>query len=301
MSTSASRRVCVAALVAGFGAGGFTASAGVGKHDSAPALDVSDAAIFSQDHFPNLEDSLLDSDFLGVALRGPAQVDVASRTSLPLLLASRLTGKRSWALPPLEHMWLLGAEMGTDKVLTELAFKTGKTPAPRKRAANLPKDQLADFGAKVSKVDARSLLALPWQPSCWRFSLLYYDMASNPVAVRLVRAGAGQASNASCAVPPMGKVTFRVTGKGGNFTVQGQYDLPVEVLGAGPTPVSLLIVSSDGEPPQEEHFTLDPSLRQGQPSLRGAFTHAFSPDARPAKGAVAYLLLAGRLYGPSRL
>lgn len=198
------------------------------------ALNLPDKAFFADDVDPKLEVRLLDSRLVGVALRAPGRVDVISRSTLPVLVASRFDGARDWdsSLPDLG--WLVGVDLAFGEVRIASAFGNGKRAAPQDRGKRPSRDDVESYGAQLSLIDARSRLGLPWQSGCWAFSLIYFDWSSNSVVSRLENPEVGQANKGSgCPRLPSPKAQSALQverAQDGRVRVSGRYALPAGVL-----------------------------------------------------------------------
>jgi hypothetical protein len=294
---------------------GSAAAGGADKQALPAALNLSDEEFFVEKLSPTLTAALLDSRFVGVALRAPGRVDVGRRSTLPLLIASRFDGARDWELPFHDLGWLVGIDRRSGKVSLASAFGGAKTPAPVSRGEKPSGDELRSHGAQVNLVDGRSRLGIPWQPGCWSLNLVYHDWMSNPVVVRLEKAHEGPKdgpkdgpTNAqdseACPPPPSTaktQVSFRrQRSPDGAVRVSGRYTVPVDALGEDRTalPVSLLIVSRDGASPERADWRIPVKVRPGTRQISGAIDHALPAVGKPARGAVAYLVVAGQVHGP---
>lgn len=132
-------------------------------------------------------EELLASDFRGLLLDGPARVDLASRTTLPLAGWYALT-QRQLDLGTVDQAALLVAACAeTGQVLVDTALRPDKTPARRRpRPGRKRADPDASVALSMFDLDARERLpALPWAPGTWTFWLVLRDIVSAPVRVRL--------------------------------------------------------------------------------------------------------------------
>ncbi|MBX3635763.1 MAG: hypothetical protein KF683_10315 [Rubrivivax sp.] len=270
------------------------------------ALNLSDDDFFAPTPNPVLTSQLLESAFVGVALRAPAQVDIGTRQTLPLLVVSRFDGARDWALPFHDHAWLVGIDLGSGRFGLAAAFGSPKRPASVGRGAKPSAEELRTHGAQLSPVDARSRLGVPWQPGCWSFSLVYHDWLSNPVVVRLARPQAGLAKppdGDACPPESVARVQVDFGQKGsadGASRVKGRVSVAAEAPGAERQmlPVSLLIVTRDRGAPQRHDWTIPVEYRPGERRLAGVIDHPVPATDPPQAGTVAYLVVAGQVHGP---
>lgn len=301
--------VCVWVSFA-FAAGlpGPGAAVAQGAHEQAlpPALDLPDEAFFDSGPSPTLTVQLLESRFVGVALRAPRHVDVDQRSTLPLLVASRFDGARDWELPFRDHGWLVGIDLRSGKVSLAAAFGSARRPAPVARGSKPSGDELRSHGAQVDRVDGRSRLDIPWQPGCWAFRLVYHDWISNRVVVHLQSAQAGPPGgrrDEACPPPSSAgsQVSFERQGSsGGAVRVAGRFVVPVDTPGAGrkDLPATLFIATRDGASPQRFDWQIPVEVRPGMREVSGVIDHALPAAGHPPPSTVAYLVVAGQVHGP---
>jgi hypothetical protein len=282
------------------------AADGADKQALPAALNLSDEEFFADKVSPTLTAQLLDSRFVGVALRAPGRVDVGRRSTLPLLIASRFDGARDWELPFHDLGWLVGIDRRSGKVSLASAFGGAKTPVPVSRGEKPSGDELRSHGAQVNLVDGRSRLGIPWQPGCWSLNLVYHDWMSNPVVVRLESAQQEPTNgNGGGACPPPSSAKTQVSFRrerspDGGVRVSGRYTVPVDALGEDRTalPVSLLVVTREGASPERADWRIPVKVRPGTRQISGAIDHVLPAVGKPAHGAVAYLVVAGQVHGP---
>lgn len=291
-------------LALGLPGAGLAAAGGSGMQALPAALDLPDDAYFAPAPDPALTAQLLESRFVGVALRAPAVVDIGARQTLPLLVVSRFDGARDWALPFHDRAWLVGIDLGSGQFVLAAAFASAKRPAPVARAAKPSDEELRSHGAQLSPLDARSRLRLPWQPGCWSFSLVYHDWLSNPVVVRLARpqASASQpAGGEACTPTAEARVEFRhQAAPDGAPRVVGRVVVAAGTHGADRRmlPVSLLIVTPARAEPQRYDWHIPVEHLTAARQLAGVIDHPLQAAAPPPPGSVAYLVVAGQVHGP---
>jgi hypothetical protein len=295
-------------LVLGLPGAGAAAPGPAGAQALPAALDLADDALFAETLDPALTVQLLESGFVGVALRAPGHVDIDRRGTLPLLVATRFDGARDWALPFHDHARLVAIDLASGRVSVAAAFGDTKRQAPRSRGEKPSGAELGSFGAQLTRVDGRSRLDMPWQPGCWSFSLVYHDWLSEPVVVRLDRMQQGSTtprSDAVCAAPSAGpsRVDFRRRGlPGGAVGIAGRFSVPVDALQAHRRvlPAALIVLARDGGAAQRHDWQLAVEVRPGAREVSGTIDLVL-PAAGPAPAdAVAYLVVAGQVHGPRR-
>lgn len=293
------RSCAVALITAACATGAHPHRAASDAADSAlpPGLDLSDDVLFAGTLPPRLTAQLLDSRFVGVALRAPASVDLDRRSSLPLLVASRFDGARGWALPFDELAQLVAVEQRTGMLRVQPAFGSSKRAAAVSRGARPAPDELRGFGAQLTSIDARSRLALPWQAGCWAIRLIYHDWVSNPALVRL-QSGQQPAATACPAPSTETRVEFKLARKGAAVRVTGRFVVPLDALGGERTALAatvLMVTPNDGVAERVDwHIPIAPAA--GAPSVSGAIDQEL--PLRMTTGAQVYLVLAGQVHGP---
>lgn len=301
-------RSCVLVLLATvLGWGSLACEAGSGASRSTqgtaalPAgLDLSDEALFAGTLDPGLTAQLLDSRFVGIALRAPQHVDIDRRSELPLLVASRFDGARGWNLPFGELAQLVAIDLETGQVIVRSAFGSDKRSAPDSRGARPSPGEMRQFGAQLSRVEARTRLAMPWQPGCWAIRIVYHDWMSNPVHVRLERDRHRAAVACRPASSAGARIEFRLD-RGvadGATRLSGRFVLPADMLGADRTALAaaLLVVSPTDAAVERVDLRIPIAPVAGARSFSGVIDHEWAFRMTP--GALAYLVLAGQVYGP---
>jgi hypothetical protein len=301
----------VACGVQGAAAAGPTAATGPAALP--PGLDLPDEALFGGRLDPQLTVRLLNSSFVGVALRAPTRVDIEARNSLPLLVASRFDGARGWSLPFEALAQLVAVETQTGQVRVQAAFGSDKRAEPDMRGPKPSADDLRSFGAQINVVDARARLSLPWQPGCWSLRIVYHDWVSNPVQVQVDRGPSPGPSRGPSSDPSRGvtgscramaagaaQVSFRLEGGSGSAAphVRGRVTLPADALGADRSALAatLLAVVHDSATVQRTDWQVPLSPAAGAASVSGTLDQAL--PARLPPGGLTYLVIAGQLHGP---
>lgn len=135
------------------------------------------------------ESLLLDTDFSGIVINAPRVISAESHGKLPIIMASRLNGRRAWEARLRDNCILMGANLRDGTVLFADALAgdlKGKRPAAKKPKGPMPSQmEQEEYGAQLTELDARSVLDIPWVTGTWAFTVLYYDWASNTVTVTL--------------------------------------------------------------------------------------------------------------------
>lgn len=142
-----------------------------------------------------LDELILLDGFQGIALGGPATVDVGSRDRLPLLWAKRAGNIRNWQVVAERNSTLIVSDLASGKITVQNAFAGPKKIDYRdlpKSAEGDPKDVVAPQGATASCdiLDVRQIMNLPWRPGRFAISLVMFDWIANILEVELKRDGA---------------------------------------------------------------------------------------------------------------
>ncbi len=131
-----------------------------------------------------------DDGFLGLRIAAPDEVDLDARATLPLvtLRSASLRDAARSAFRKDAVGVALRLESG-EAWAGGFAREKGGRPPPRRPAADLDEDPGEGLTANLYVHDLRERLGLPWRPGTLRVTLFQGEHASNPVTVRLVRAG----------------------------------------------------------------------------------------------------------------
>lgn len=282
-------------------AGAWAGPAGSGLP---PELELSDEALLAGQLDPSLTARLLDSSFVGIALRAPTRVSTDRYSVLPVLVISRFNGARDWSTPLRAHGWLVALEQGSGQVVMAPAFASAKQTVPAGLPPRPSAEELLQFGAQITPIDVRERLAMPWGAACWSIRLIYYDWVSNPVQIQLEdelqRRGAACLSTHSSPA----QVAFQLqAAKGGTLRVKGEFTLPPYAVRDNPAVLAatLLIVNRETTTPERIDWPIPLESTAAGGRVAGRFDHAWSDVSASRAGAVAYLAIGGQLYGPQPL
>lgn len=152
-----------------------------------------------------LQNALSATDFRGVAINAPTSIALKQYAILPILIAIRKTGLRGWEVPRNANCMLMATDLSRRTTYFGQVFRPpqNKTPMPgHKRQPPGLKPTGADavsMGSQVSRIDAREVLSLPWEPGRYRFTVLLFDWMSNAVDVELTDGNTAPAASA----PPL--------------------------------------------------------------------------------------------------
>lgn len=125
-------------------------------------------------------------DFEGLVLDGPQQVELESRSDLPLV-GVRASSIRDNVMVSLQRRLLVVASrLDSDEVCAGTAFRINddarRPPKPKDESA-IPKGRTV----KAFRILANDRIEdLPWRPGTLQAQLLLFDRRSNPVTARLV-------------------------------------------------------------------------------------------------------------------
>ncbi|MCG8613632.1 MAG: hypothetical protein MI864_24235 [Pseudomonadales bacterium] len=230
-------------------------------------LDLSDREFFNltDDVLTARELSLLDLDFIGIAVNAPAVVDILAQEKAPLVLATRFDGERDWRYPLRDNCILAATDLSTGEVYFVSALKSEKelesrggrypeSPEPRPDP-----DSLAGIGVQLAEIDMNA--RLPFSDNrAWAVNILYFDWPSNTV-------------NLSVSAPPVETETDTAR-------QAGAHPLPADAPGL---PSYLAQSQTPNLGPQDRLvFSMDnPSNNPGSLVFRGAFRVKMKAFYRP--------------------
>ena len=146
-----------------------------------------------------LDDLILMDGFQGIALGGPAIVDVGNQDRLPLLWAKRAGNLRNWQVVAERNSTLIVSDLAAGRIAVQNAFAGPKKIDYRdlpKSGEGDPKDVVAPQGATAGCdiLDARQIMNLPWRPGRYAISLVMFDWVANTLEVEFNRNGAAMTS-----------------------------------------------------------------------------------------------------------
>jgi len=160
---------------------------------AASVLKLTDEEFFGADSsaLNRRERQLMDAGFVGVAANAPTAINIDKFGELPIVIASRCSGKRAWDVPLRENCFLVGTNLRDASVSFGRPFVTERELASRggrvKREKGPAPDNLPTAAATVRRFDARQKLKMKWQPGSWSLGVIHYDWGSNTVTVKLTR------------------------------------------------------------------------------------------------------------------
>lgn len=128
--------------------------------------------------------------FRGVAIRAPQKIYLEDHSNLPVILFSQRAGLRDWEVSFQRNSTLIAADLLTGRIFYGHAFSS-----PKKRdfadedlsmKEERPNQQEAEsISSGVEKLDARTLLSLPWQATRFALTLITHDWSSNTAVIEL--------------------------------------------------------------------------------------------------------------------
>jgi len=136
--------------------------------------------------------ALLYSDFEGMAIAAPmAGADgqhFDAGSPMPIAVAYRMSGGRGWDVPLARNVVLVARNLVDGRVLFRDPFapqgghKRHSQRQPLDRGARPPEAQLAGWNAEITWIDGAGL-GLTGLPGDWHLTLIWYDWASNDLAL----------------------------------------------------------------------------------------------------------------------
>lgn len=149
-------------------------------------LTVPEERLFAPDaDFSDLAWAARKVDVEGVWLKAPAEIDVAQRDSLPLLVFQKLSGARLEQVAPINNFTVVVTPLDGGPVYSGPLFE--KTRHVKKPASEREDDDEVKpkWSTSVRRVDLRALLKLPWALGRYIVRVIALDRVSNPVIVKL--------------------------------------------------------------------------------------------------------------------
>jgi hypothetical protein len=171
-------------------------------------LPLSDAELIAvrQDQLDQLELTLSDTPFEGLLLRAPAQVDVNSASSLPMIVATQKSVLRGWEVVQSKNLtvFLTDIDSGRTQAATPLEDPKDLEPNAPIDAPRPPRPSgsaARGTSTAVWRFDARELFDMAWRPGRYALAAVSWDWASNTQQVRLAGSG-GEAASRPTRVEP---------------------------------------------------------------------------------------------------
>jgi len=154
-------------------------------------LNLTETEFFNVDQsvLAQREFQFVDLDFRGVVVNAPREIRTNCHNKMPLFIATRYDGDRSWDVPLKDNCILVGTNLQNGAVHFSKAFVSERKLASRWRATKAPRGPkppgLPIRAASIRPVDVRRRLNINWNTGTWSLGVIYYDWASNNVVVQL--------------------------------------------------------------------------------------------------------------------
>ncbi|HWR51288.1 MAG TPA: hypothetical protein VN428_09285 [Bryobacteraceae bacterium] len=126
-----------------------------------------------------------------LAAGAPRTIDTARRSTLPVLVATRLSGQRRWEVEYNHNAWFVVSDLITGRVTAARPFVPGKrelNAKPSMRGTPPNAINAATLVNAVRTVDVRSFAPVEWQRGRVAVTVVYFDTSSNTVVVELMGA-----------------------------------------------------------------------------------------------------------------
>jgi hypothetical protein len=119
-----------------------------------------------------------------LAIGAPAKVDIARRTGIPVLIASRHNGRRMWEAEFDQNTWIVAADLDSGSVTNGQPFIMGKREMETLPSMSGPRPDRQDSATtytSVRAIELREFCAIEWRPSRLAITVVYFDRVSNSV------------------------------------------------------------------------------------------------------------------------
>lgn len=248
------------------------------------------------------EIKLLESDFVGVAIQSPATIDITKQSAIPVIFASRFDGTRDWKHPLLDNALLLAINLQDHKIHLSPTFPNRKRIDDAQRQIKPSDTELAGFGVQLVKLDARTILGIPWLAAHWKFSLIYYDLVSNLTQTELKGIGENRPKS-TCEVQfsefefQAFKIESHALHLQGAYTSKSKLGNNIE----GDLPITLLLVAPNSTEPNRYAWTISMGDIKQDKLTKTRFSHTLQLTSPLDPDVVAYIVVAGQVYGPQRI
>lgn len=231
-----------------------------------------------------------------VALGAPRSVPAGG--PVPVLVGSRMTGKRRWEAHWDQNACLAAVDLATGRCRTGWPFIPGKRRvAPPPSGSGAPPDaaNASSTGTAVQKIDLRRAFDLPAGAARIALTMIYYDWVSNTAVVEIRGEGKPPEAAPRSASGFLGKAEVSGTAlavpasaaAGAPVLVRGSIDLPAESAAAVPDAdapgarlavATVLFAKLDDEDPARVELAAPAEVSGGR--VRAGFSF----DAREALG-----------------
>jgi hypothetical protein len=178
-----------------------------------------------------------------LAIGTPAKVDIARRTTIPVLVASRNNGLRMWEAEFNQNTWIIAADLDSGAVTFGQPFIVGKREMQTVPSMSGPRPDSVGISTTYTSVRAAELresCAIEWRPSRLAVTLVYFDRVSN--SVRLELAGGESEPRALPPLSPTEFLTVSRTVAPAGLAEQGlAISIPATVAAGGPVLVRAVV------------------------------------------------------------
>jgi hypothetical protein len=123
-----------------------------------------------------------------LAIGAPAKVDIARRSGIPVLIASRLNALRMWEAEFNQNTWIVAADLDSGGVTNGQPFIMGKREMVTLPSMGGPRPDSQDSATtytSVRAIELREFCAIEWRPSRLAVTVVYFDRVSNSVRLEL--------------------------------------------------------------------------------------------------------------------
>jgi len=133
---------------------------------------------------------LLLAPISGIAINIPNYINTTEQQSLPLLLASKINGLKSWSTPLPDNTYLSAFDHSTGNIsistilISEKAQQNYQAATPNEVEKPREEDAESD-GISIDILDLRNKFNIPWTEGKWTFRALYFDNPSKAETVTL--------------------------------------------------------------------------------------------------------------------
>ena len=133
---------------------------------------------------------LLLAPISGIAINTPNYINTTEQQSLPLLLASKINGLKSWSTPLPDNTYLSTFDHSTGNIsistilISEKAQHNYQAATPNEMEKPREEDAESD-GVSIDILDLRNKFNIPWTEGKWTFRALYFDNVSKAETVTL--------------------------------------------------------------------------------------------------------------------
>jgi hypothetical protein len=336
-------RAAIAILLAGLGGtpwgcgreGGFRTMDESAREKAAEVLALEDEEFLALDNARNqaLQDRLAAQFRVdpfksppGAAPQTPSFVALGAPRSVPaggpvpVLVGSRMTGKRRWEAHWDQNACLAAVDLASGRSRTGWPFIPGKRrPTPPPSGSGKPPDEVnaGSVGTAVQRIDVRQSIEIPPGPARLAVTLFFYDWISNTAVVEIKGEGKPAEAAPRSASKFLGKaepgatalVVPAAAAAGAPVEIRGSIDLPADGVavvpdadkpGARLAVVTVLFAKLDDEDPARAELAVPVEVATGRVKAGFAFDAltALGEDRKLEGTYRVYLLAGATVAGP---